>query len=256
MSKTTVLAVSPHPDDELIPVGGTLLTLSDAGCRVVNLACSLGRPTQHVRREGELRAACARAGFDLDIADPPIAMSRGDDLTVAQSRTTDLVADRLRRYRPQVVLAPGPTDAHHAHEVVSRAVREAVGSVGAPVTVWWWELWGYLHRATLLVDVERVLDRTCEALELHAGEVARNDYVGLVRARASVAAVLGPERVFGFGTQGLSYAAAEVLSETVFDGAAWRFAEPRTLEASRPSVSASGTDDASWFLAGRTVPGR
>jgi LmbE family N-acetylglucosaminyl deacetylase len=256
MSRTTVLVVSPHPDDELIPAGGTLLTLCDAGWRVVNLACSLGFPAQHVRRERELRAACARAGFELDIAEPSIAMSAGDDLTGAQARATELVADGLRRYRPGLVLAPGPTDAHHAHELVSRAVREAVQIVGAPVTVWWWELWGYLHRVTLLVDVARVLDRSCEVLEAHAGELARNDYAGLVRARAKVAAVLGAERVFGFGAAATSCVAAELLSETVFDGTAWRFADHRTLERSSPSVSTTGTEDAGWFLAGRTGPGR
>lgn len=64
----TVLHVAPHPDDELLPAGGTLLRLRDAGWSVVNLACSLGRPAQHARRRAELEEACARAGFALRIA--------------------------------------------------------------------------------------------------------------------------------------------------------------------------------------------
>ena len=38
-----VLAVSPHPDDELLGAGATLMALRDAGWRVINLAASLGR---------------------------------------------------------------------------------------------------------------------------------------------------------------------------------------------------------------------
>ena len=46
----TVLHLSPHPDDEVLGAGATLLGLRDAGHRVINLACSLGRPEQQERR--------------------------------------------------------------------------------------------------------------------------------------------------------------------------------------------------------------
>ena len=47
---STVLHLSPHPDDEVVGMPATLMALRDAGWRVVNLACGLGRPARHQRR--------------------------------------------------------------------------------------------------------------------------------------------------------------------------------------------------------------
>ena len=70
----TVLHLSPHPDDEVLGAGATLLGLREAGHRVINLACSLGRPEQQERRRAEVTEACRRAGFELIVHDPPLAL--------------------------------------------------------------------------------------------------------------------------------------------------------------------------------------
>ncbi|MGO9823020.1 MAG: PIG-L family deacetylase, partial [Solirubrobacteraceae bacterium] len=67
-----VIGVSPHPDDELLGAPATLMGLRDAGWRVINFACALGRPEDHGRRRAELTRACELAGFELVIADPPV----------------------------------------------------------------------------------------------------------------------------------------------------------------------------------------
>jgi hypothetical protein len=84
-----------------------------------------------------------------------------------------------------------------------------------------------------------VLDRACAALAEHRSQVARNDYVRLVRSRAAVASVLGPERVFGFGHAGVAYDAAEVLCEAVYSGSGWRLGTPRELDVADPMVAAA-----------------
>ena len=229
MAAGTALVVSPHPDDELIPAGGTLMVLKDAGWRIVNLACSLGRPSQVDVRHAELVRACAVAGFELTVVDPPVALSREDDAGAARERLTAVVGAALADLRPSLVVAPGQHDAHHGHEVVASAVAASVEAHGRPLSVWSWELWGHLPTPTLLVRVDHVLDRVCAALAEHASQVARNDYVRLVRSRAAAASVLGPERVFGFGREGVGYSAAEILCETVYADGRWRLGAPREL---------------------------
>ncbi len=250
MTPETVLVVSPHPDDELIPAGGTLLTLQDAGWRVHNLACGLGRPEQQARRRAELTRACEVAGFELDCVDPPVSMSRGDDQDEAGRRLLASIRQRLDALGPSLVVAPGPTDGHHAHELVARAVVDAVEAAARPETVWWWELWGHLRRATLLVNVDQVLDRVIAALRCHATELERSDYTRLVAARAEVASILGPERVFGYGTRAPAGGAVEVLCETGFSSHGWRFGRPRRLDNQSPGLGPFDGGDASYFTAG------
>ncbi|HEY2637780.1 MAG TPA: PIG-L family deacetylase, partial [Solirubrobacteraceae bacterium] len=141
-----VLHLAPHPDDEAVGAPATLLGLVAAGHDVVNLACSLGRPADQVRREAEAREACARAGFALEIVRPPPATSRGDDLAAAQAALTAAIAARLDGV--DLVVGPSPHDGHHGHEVVGRAARDAVPGAARPPRLWLWGVWADLPLPT------------------------------------------------------------------------------------------------------------
>lgn len=192
------LLLSPHPDDELLGCPAHLFALRDAGWRIVNLAMTLGSDVeQRERRLGELRGACARAGFELvSAADPPDAL------------------DLARTLEPALLVAPSPHDDHPVHE---RVGRSAIAALRARVTprLWLWGLWAdlVLPSSLCVFDAQR-LNEIEHALSAHVGELARNDYSRLLRARASAAAVLGPERVFGHGSPGLP---GELYAETVCD---------------------------------------
>ena len=135
MTGPTVLSVSPHPDDELFGAGATLMTLRDAGWRVVNLACSLGRPADRARRRAELEQACRTARFELVIPDELPPIGRDDDLGLAQRVLGGTIASARRRFGAELIIGPSPHDAHHGHEVVGRAIRDAVESAGEPAHV-------------------------------------------------------------------------------------------------------------------------
>ena len=75
----------------------TLMALRDAGWRIVNLACGLGRPAQHQRRRAELEEACRRAGFELLPCEPPLPLSAGDDLAAAEETLVTLLGAVLPR---------------------------------------------------------------------------------------------------------------------------------------------------------------
>jgi hypothetical protein len=100
--------------------------------------------------------------------------------------------------------------------------------------MWLWALWGALPRPTLYVPVaEELVEEAEHALAAHAGELERNDYAALLRARATVAAILGPELVFGFGTAGRGDRYAELLTELRFAGG-WGEGSSRALDPADP----------------------
>ena len=122
----TALHLSPHPDDEVVGMPATLMALRDAGWRIVNLACGLGRPAQHQRRRAEVEEACRRAGFELLPCEPPLALSAGDDLAAAEETLVTLLGAVLPALDPAILCSPSPHDGHHAHELVGRAARRAL----------------------------------------------------------------------------------------------------------------------------------
>jgi LmbE family N-acetylglucosaminyl deacetylase len=222
----TVLHLSPHPDDEVLGAGATLLALRDTGHRVINLAVTLGSDErERPRRRHEVETACARAGFELVVHDP------GGDLAGA-------VGALIVESGADVVVAPSPHDGHPCHEAVGRAARDAVEArrgADPPPRLWLWGLWGDLPRPTLYHGFDEVLMRQATyALEAHAGELARNDYRALLRARATANRVLGAERVFGWGAAGRDQPFAELLMEAVVGEDGWWTTTPRALDPARP----------------------
>jgi len=246
--RLTVLHLAPHPDDEVIGAPATLLRLRDAGHRVVNFACSLGRHDQWERRRREVEEACRRAGFELEIMDPPLAISRGDDFELAQRTLVEEVRRLVATLDAQLVVAPTPHDGHYGHEVVGRAARDALAVEGAP-RLWMWAIWADLSLPTLFAPFgEEDLERATHALRAHAGEIGRNDYVDLLRCRGVTARVLGSERVFGFGRPGRDVPYAELLTEAAFADGEWWAGAPREPDPADPLSPVPQERPLGWWM--------
>ena len=246
-----VLTVSPHPDDEVLGIGATLVLLLDQGWTMHNLACSLGRAADHERRREELREAGARLGFTTTVMEPPAAISSEDDLTAAALQVADAVREQVAVHRPDIVVSPHLTDGHHGHEAVAQGVREALQrTTDGPV--WWaYGAWTDLPRPNLFVPYgEQVLARVTHALAAYAGENARSHYDVMYPARARVHSTLGSERVFGFGTPTASdQPYADLVTELRHGETGWQYAAPRLLDAADPlrTTWLPGTVD--WWVA-------
>jgi N-acetylglucosamine malate deacetylase 1 len=216
-----VLHVSPHPDDEAIAAGMTLSGLAERGWRVVNLLLSAGRPGDEDRRLAEAEEAARRGGYRLDV--------------------DGNIAAAIERHRPTLVVSPQPHDGHPAHEAVGRAVRDVLAHLTVAPTWWMWGLWADLDVPTLHVPFDEAdLSRAIEVLEAYAGELERNDYRRVVRGRAASNAVLGSERVFGFGASAASAAPyAELLTEAVRRAGHWYAGSRRVVDLDAPLADAS-----------------
>lgn len=240
---------APHPDDEVIGAPATLMAFKDAGWKIVNIACGLGRDEDRERREAELRESCRRAGFTLVIPRGLPGIGGDDDLNAAQSILRDMFVTMLDSYDTHLLAAPSPQDGHHAHEVVGRAVRDAVERRRVPARVLFWGLWADLPLPNMLVGFRaQRLQTIQDALQAHAGELNRNPYDQLVENRARMNAVLGPERVFGFGAKASNHELAEMITDVAYDGARnWRLMTPREFAPGSP-LDGKPEADVSWWL--------
>jgi LmbE family N-acetylglucosaminyl deacetylase len=254
--KLCFLHLSPHPDDEAIGAPASLLSLREAGHRVINLACSLGGPGQARRRRKEVQLACERAGFELQVHEPPLRIGGHDDRDAAQRRLIATIGARLESEPVDVIVAPSPHDGHHGHEVVGRAARDAIGrATGQRPRLWLWGLWADLPWPTLYFGFDDArLRQAIDVLEAHRGELRRNDYRIVVRGRASANRSLGSERVFGWGTPARPEPYAELLMELLFRDGEWWTNGARALEPADPLGDPADTHKGGrpigWWLRG------
>ena len=229
-----LLAVAPHPDDEILGAGAVHIALARAGHDVRVYPVTFGRhPDQH-RRHDELVRCCRRAGLTL-VDVEPLDMSAGehDDLRAAADRLAAALPEQLEGV--DVVSGPSPRDVHPAHEAIARAITRAIEAAGDRRRQWLWSIWGALPRPTLWYPfADELLDHQLAALAEHRSQVTRNDFPRLVRGRAEAASVLGPELLFGFGIDSTTEPYAELLCEVAYEHGVWYAGRERRLEPDRP----------------------
>jgi LmbE family N-acetylglucosaminyl deacetylase len=247
----TVLHVGPHADDELIGAPAALMALRDAGWTIVNVTCSLGAEEQRERRRAEVAEACRRAGFVSEVVDVPLEDPlTGADVAPARDRLVTALRAVVTRRRPRILVAPSPHDRHRGHEVAGRAALQVCATEPGPERLWLWGLWADLPFPSLAVAYgEERMEEILSALAAHSGELARNDYRRLVRGRADMCAVVGPERVFGFGTSAVPGSFVELLSELGRLGNRWVLARPRWLHSAQPIGSLGNVVLDAWLHA-------
>ena len=113
-----VLAIGAHPDDIEIGAGGTLLNLAlnHPGLRTHYLVLT-GTP------ERQLEARGAAAAF-LPGAVPSIQLCNLQEgrLPAAWGQVKDTIEEVTVSFRPDVILAPQPQDAHQDHRTIAEIV--------------------------------------------------------------------------------------------------------------------------------------
>jgi len=235
-----LLALAPHPDDEILGAGATHIALARAGHEVLVYPVTLGRRGDRARRHDELVRSCRVAGLEL-IDVPPLDMSAGehDDLHAAAAQLADALPAHLQGV--DVVSGPSPRDVHPAHVAAAGALAQAIETAAVERRLWLWSLWGALPRPTLWFPfTEELLDHQLAALAEHRSQVARSDFQRLVRGRAEAASVLGPELLYGFGVDAPDLPYADLLCEAVHHHGVWYAGRERRLDPADPL----GSEDA------------
>jgi hypothetical protein len=112
-----------------------------------------------------------------------------------------------------------------------------------------WGIWADLPLPTILAGFgEERLERARDVLRAHAGEVARNDYVALLGARAVAGRVLGVERVFGAGSAGGDRRYADLLTEAFFRDGEWWAGAPREPDLLDPLAPVPADRPLGWWM--------
>ena len=173
-----VVVVAPHPDDEVLAVGGLLALLAGLGTAVEVVAVtdgeasnpggSLPPPELAVRRVAETHAALAALGVPAAVR--RLALPDGGAAGLEQP-----VLDALALAPGTGRLAPFAHDGHPDHEAVGRACRRAADRDGArllayPVWAWHWATpddprlpWSRTRRVELPEPVRRAKRRAVDA---------------------------------------------------------------------------------------------
>ncbi len=171
IEKQRVLVLAPHPDDEVIAVGGNLALHQRRGSEVLTLFVTLDAPAANVGRQGEAERVAHLLGFDYRFLGFPDGSVSLHEPAVARA-----VAEAIRSFRPEVIYCPFPGDHHRDHQSAAACTGAAVEESGYQGEVWCYELWSCLW-PNIGVDISSVVDIKRDAINCYASQVAHVDYV-------------------------------------------------------------------------------
>lgn len=179
-----ILVISPHPDDETLGAGGTILKLKEAGHKVywlnvTNIKCEYGYTQERVderKREIEnVKAAYAFDGF-WDMGLEPAGVDRYKiGFLVMEFKKI------LEKVKPELLLMPYRYDVHSDHRVVFDAVYSCTKSFRAPYlkTVLSMEVLSETDQAqqesgflpNVFVDISPYMERKIEIMKIYQSEM-------------------------------------------------------------------------------------
>ena len=167
--RQSAIVFAPHPDDETLGCGGTIIKKQQAGAKVSIVFMTDGRTSHgHLMDIAELTARRAdeaiAAAQALGIArDDVIFLNFVDgSLTMNQNVAAGRVAKILEQRRPQQIFLPYYRDQLADHAAANRIVRAALQIYSEPAMlfeypIWFWEHWPWvslprpLQRKTLAI---------------------------------------------------------------------------------------------------------
>jgi LmbE family N-acetylglucosaminyl deacetylase len=179
-----VLVIAPHPDDEIIGCGGTLLQLVAAGARVTVLHATDGAASagvaalpadlRHTIRLEHARAVAATAGFH-----DTVLWGRTERTGLADEGCIRDLAEILRRLEPRLVFVPFLADPHPDHQALNRILAQALERVPESIPnarVLGYQVWS-LAPCNLYCEVTGEMPLKERLLFAYRTEMAVDDYV-------------------------------------------------------------------------------
>jgi LmbE family N-acetylglucosaminyl deacetylase len=159
--------IAPHPDDEILGPGGTLLKAIGAGASVTVLYLTDGKPAERV--SAEAKAVAEKFGYHTKFLHLPSNNIPLDQNTVSEFRAA------IEALRPDTLFIPFLADDHDDHRRASHLLLQAYGA-GSPTLQS--EVWGYqvytLLPPNVVVDISTVAEQKREAIRMFGSQSSRD----------------------------------------------------------------------------------
>ena len=179
-----VLVLSPHPDDEIIGCGGTLITMLKEGSKVsvVQLtdgsnSCALRDFPEHIRkiiRLNEAKVVAENLGFT-----ELVFFNEGDSHLTCTRDTVKKLSDILNRLHPKAIFVPFINDIHPDHSAANQILSKSLESSHLnlkDVNVLSYEVWNFVPPNSFCI-IDNQFDKKAAMLMKYRTGMKVIDYV-------------------------------------------------------------------------------
>jgi len=193
-----VVVISPHPDDDVIACGGTLIKHHEAKCKLTSIYMTDGRKGDPSYGDEELlvlerQAESKRSGEVIGIDRMIFLHHRDQELRPTGAAVAELVS-LLDEIQPDLVYSPFFVDNHADHRASARILVESAKKVKKPFLCCAYQTWMPIF-PNVLVDISGELQRKLEALSKHKTQMKNIDYASICVAASTLWSLYGEKNV-------------------------------------------------------------
>jgi N-acetylglucosamine malate deacetylase 1 len=199
------IVVAPHPDDETLGVGGTLLRRKSEGASlawliVTSISVESGWSSEKVKqRADEIHRITQLYGFD-EVYSLNFQTTRLD--TIPMGDIVEAVSEVVKKFKPEEVFVPHPGDVHTDHHVVFDAVSAStkwfrfpsVKRILAYETLSETDFGlatGQAFCPNVFVDIEHFFSKKLQAMDIYSSEMGEFPFPRSHKAIQALATLRG-----------------------------------------------------------------
>jgi len=177
----TVIVFAPHPDDEVLGVGGTLARYAENGERTVVVIFSTGRASHPLHKEriivqtrkDETLAAHKELGVSETIFLDLDEVTLQED--IIEKEIILKLHDLIKRERPRQLFTPAIDDLHPDHRTVTRAILQLHSQYSLTCPLYSYIVWNPLPllkrgEPRLVVDISGTNRRKLAAIRSYKSQ--------------------------------------------------------------------------------------
>lgn len=191
-----ILVVAPHPDDDVLGCGGSIIQHTNHGHRVTIVYLTSGDAGDQTKSKLELaslREKEAQASAAVMCVSDCIFMRMPDGELENSAKSLIPMVELIRGKKPEIVYVTHAQDQHQDHRIANEIVFESViraaryahqeckGNPWRVGTVLLYEVWTPLTQVNYIENITDVMDKKIEALSKHKSQLANVAYDEAIR---------------------------------------------------------------------------
>ncbi len=186
-----ILVFAPHPDDDLIGCGGSIIKHVRQGNQVTIVYMTSGDAGSlkySKAKLGKIREKEAGEAAKILGVKNLIFLRNPDGYLEYEKKNLVKIIDIIRKRRPNLVYVPHREDAHKDHARTNEIVIESIGRAGGPWfqeckgkpwsvdAVLCYEVWTPLQEVSYVEDITKFIELKIKALKQHKSQIQDIQY--------------------------------------------------------------------------------
>jgi LmbE family N-acetylglucosaminyl deacetylase len=195
-----VICFAPHPDDEVLGCGGSLLKAKAKGYEISLVYLTFGEYGSSMFKPAELKEVRKNETISvcryLQISKENIHyLDLGDNqISAGDINGMKKIMSIIRKFRPNIAYIPHENDQSYDHQQANLLIRRALGMAGSTNFIeygkkpWWtenvlgYEVWTPIQKYQYGEDISKYINKKIEMLSLYSSQTKQSgnvsDFIG------------------------------------------------------------------------------